>query len=140
MSDFLWYLATPYYDANSTIMHVRYIMSTKAAAVLTEQGVMLFPPITVGHQLVERLPSLEDWDQEKWRAWSATFMPRCDGLLIHMQDGWGVSKGLSDELQYFLDVRQPIAYLGADFWSDQVELNRTLLRIEYAKEHGYDDE
>ena len=67
-------------------------------------------------------------------------MPRCDGLLIHMQDGWGVSKGLSDELQYFLDVRQPIAYLGADFWSDRVELNRTLLRIEYAKEHGYDDE
>ncbi len=121
-------------------MHIRYVMVSKAAAILTEQDVMIFPPITIGHQMVERNPSLVDWQQEQWRAWSATFMPKCDGILIHMQDGWADSTGVGDEMLYFQQQKKPIAYLGADFWSDPVELNRTLLRIEYAKDHSHDDE
>ncbi len=135
MNNFLWYLASPYVDEYSIIMFTRYLSVSKAAAVLTEQDLMVFPPITLGHNMCERQPSLKDWDQEKWRKWSASFMSRCDGLLVHMQDNWAESTGVNEEINYFMDgVQKPIAYLGADFWSDPVELERTLLRIEYAKE------
>ena len=60
-------------------------------------------------------------------------MPKCDGLLVNMQDGWADSIGLNAEMIYFDAHEKPVAYLGADFWSDPVELERTLMRIEWSK-------
>lgn len=108
----LYYLASPYSHDNKFVQNVRYEMTLYASYILIERGYRLLEPIAQCHQQSLRydLPGGYDFWQDRDR----DFISRCDAVLVLKFPGWAESKGVTDEINYAIELKKPVYYIDVD--------------------------
>lgn len=107
-SDF-YYLASPYSHPNSFIRELRYQLVVYAEALLTMKGYMIKGPINMCHQMSLRygLPTGYTY----WKSRDRGLIEQCKGVIVLKLDGWRLSEGVSDEIQYAYTLNKEIIYI-----------------------------
>jgi nucleoside 2-deoxyribosyltransferase len=104
-----WYLATPY--TNYPDGHEAAFREASAnAALLVRHGVPVFCPIAHTHPMAEHLPA-EVQDHEFWMEVDAPFMAAAFGAIVLKMPGWQRSRGVSHEIDFFLNRGKPVFYM-----------------------------
>lgn len=101
----LWYFAHPYSSSEPDGRSKNFHLCNQRAVQLLDAGYHIFSPISHSHPLqgVARNGS------EFWLDLDASFMQRCDGLIL--APGWETSKGCRVEQDYFSKAGKPILHL-----------------------------
>lgn len=105
----LFYLAQPYSHPQRYMLEARFAKVNQLVAILMRAGLFVFSPISHTHPpaLIGGLPT--GW--EYWAAYDELMISRCDGLIVHMDEGWRTSRGVSDEISLAIKLSKPIYYL-----------------------------
>lgn len=98
MSDFLWYVASPYSHHDLSVMTTRYITTMKACAELTGEGYFVISPIVHWHEVAKHFGLPTDCDY--WEEYNKALMEACDGVIVLKLDGWEESKGVAKEIAW----------------------------------------
>ena len=102
------YLATPYSHSDPVVRRQRFDAACRAAAVLIQQGKVVFSPVSHGHAIcVYGIPS--DWTF--WQRLDRRFLDMCDEVIVLMLDGWRESVGVQAEIAIARQLGKPITYL-----------------------------
>ena len=102
------YLACPYHHDNPFIKQERFIQSCIVAAKLIDQGRIIFSPISHSHPISQ---FTKENNHDLWLWQDTPFLRVADKLLILKLDGWNESKGIAEELTYFMATGKPIEWL-----------------------------
>ena len=111
----LVYLASPYTNPDDAIREKNYKMVSEISASLTSQGLVVFSPISYGHNLLRFKNMPNDW--EFWFNFCVTFLLKCDKLVVCKMPGWEQSIGVQEEIEIaskhcipieFIDVKMSI--------------------------------
>lgn len=92
----LVYLACPYTHPDPDTRQVRYLAVTRAAAVLTGQGVSVFSPITHSHPMSQCSDLPGTWDF--WSRIDRDFLSCSYKLVVLRLVGWDSSEGVAAEI------------------------------------------
>jgi hypothetical protein len=112
----LIYLACPYTHPSAAIRLQRFQEATKAAAALIKQGRIVFSPITMTHPIdIEMAGSDNTLGSDFWVAFDEAFLERCDVFVLLPLDGWGQSRGIRREIEYFQKAGKPLMALDDQF-------------------------
>lgn len=105
----LFYLATPYSHPQKYVVEARVAKVNQLTAELMSAGLFIFSPIshTHGPAMVGELP--KGW--EFWQTFDEIILSRCDGIIVHMDHGWGVSTGVRAEIAMMSRLNKPVYYL-----------------------------
>jgi len=89
------YLALPYTHDDESVKEFRVAVSDAVAAHLTEQGRIIFPPISCYHHIAKKykLPT----DYKYWQKLDEEFLKISKTLIIITLDGWEKSNGVTWE-------------------------------------------
>lgn len=98
MSKKIIYLATPYSHENSEVREIRAQQVTELASILIQSDIIVFSPITYGHELAKHgnLPT----DFKFWENFCITFLTKCDTMCVYKMSGWDISKGVKSEIEF----------------------------------------
>lgn len=113
----LCYLATPYTKWDD--LDAAAAEAARINASLFEQGVNVFSPIALGHQLAKH-GGLAPRDPAIWPRFCAPYVEACDAMIVVHMEGWLVSKGIAEEIKMFGDAGKPIF----DLQPDTLEFSR----------------
>lgn len=105
----LIYLATPYTDSHRGVEIYRFQQVTAVSAVLLENGVFNFSPITQSHEqhMLGNLPGTWDF----WKEVDLTFLDRCDEIYVLSAPGWQESIGVTAEIKFAKENNIPVKYI-----------------------------
>jgi hypothetical protein len=103
------YLATPYTHAQKSIMNIRAAVSDAIAMKLTNQGRLVYAPISSWHHIAHKfdMPT----DAKFWERLNLSFLAKCDKLVVIMTPGWKESVGVTDEINFAKEHNIEIEYL-----------------------------
>lgn len=102
------YLASPYSHPDAMIREQRIHAVCRMAALLMQQGQVVFAPIVHGHPLVGHgLPT--DWPF--WERFDREHLRRCDELVVLMLEGWQESVGVAAEIRIAAEFGKPVRYI-----------------------------
>lgn len=101
----LCYLATPYTKWDD--LDAAAAEASRITAALFQQGINVFSPISLGHQLAEH-GGLAPRDPSIWPRFCAPFVEACDAMIVVHMEGWLISKGIAEEIKMFADAGKPI--------------------------------
>lgn len=107
----IFYIAVPYTHELDTMKDLRFRMVTEFCARQSNQGVVVFSPITHSHELA-KYGTPTKWDF--WRNIDTEFICRCNFLVVLMLDGWRTSVGVQAEIKIAQDLNIPVMYLNYD--------------------------
>lgn len=93
-----YYLASPYSHPDKEVRHFRYELTEEALAWLLEQKLWTYSPIVHCHNMARRLAM--PTDAAFWQDYNHTMMRSAQEILVLKIDGWDVSVGVTEELQY----------------------------------------
>ena len=111
MEDGFDYLAGPYSHINKHVMQQRFEQLTEVAAILKNEGHVIYSPITQGHAIHERHTMPTGWD-EFWRRQSLNILSQASRLIVVTLDGWKTSVGTQDEIKHVITSMDiPIRYV-----------------------------
>lgn len=105
----LCYVGTPY-TFYSDGLEAAWLEACRISGELVKRGVKVFCPITHGHAIAV-YGGIDQLDTNIWYEQNAIFMKKCDCLIVAMMKTWEISKGLEQEIQYFLEASKPVYYL-----------------------------
>lgn len=105
------YLALPYSHSDPYIREVRYKTATSVAASLMKQGAIVFSPITYGHQLCQ---FGIDTGFETWSGIDYPMISWADELWLLELEGYDVSFGVNEELEYAMRREIPVVRISED--------------------------
>ncbi len=105
------YLALPYSHSDPYIREVRYKTATSVAASLMKQGAIVFSPITYGHQLCQ---FGIDTGFETWSGIDYPMISWADELWLLELEGYDVSFGVNEELEYAMRQGIPVVRISED--------------------------
>ena len=94
------YLACPYTAPDEETRNFRQRAASRIAASLMQTGVVVFSPITHGHQVAEFLPEALLHSHDFWMVQCLPILKHCNVLVILPLPGWRDSQGLKEELRY----------------------------------------
>jgi hypothetical protein len=77
---------------------------------MISKGNVVISPIAYGHPLLEFVEMPYDW--QFWSNFCLTFLDRCDEMHVLMMDGWNVSRGVQEEIQFATEHGIPIKFIG----------------------------
>lgn len=108
----LYYLASPYSHPDPLVKELRYLLITRIAAELFNQGYALVEPIGSSHPVAKqfKLPT----GYEYWQARDRSMISKCDGVIVAKLPGWRESVGVTDEIHYAKEIGKPVYYLNVD--------------------------
>lgn len=104
----LIFISSPYSHPSIRIRNSNYRKVAKLAASLSSIGIHAISPIVYGHNLVQFKDMPVDW--EFWKSFCLAFLDRCTAVLVYKMKGWDVSRGVSEEIKYALELNIPIIY------------------------------
>jgi hypothetical protein len=110
------YLACPYSHDDPAIREERFLAVTKAAASLTNAGLLVYSPITHGHPMVA---FGVQGDFEFWRQHARAMIERCGLVLVFCLDGHLSSVGVKEELLAAEELGKPQFYCTEENIQDQ---------------------
>ena len=104
----LFYLAT-YSHPQKYVVEARVAKVNQLTAALMNAGLYIFSPIshTHGPAVAGELP--KGW--EFWQTFDEIILSRCDGIVVHMDSGWHISKGVMTEIAIMARLNKPVYYL-----------------------------
>lgn len=99
-----------------------YIMLTKYAAFLVEEGHFVFSPITHSHPMakVAKLPT----DFTYWREYDEKMISMCDTLVVLTLPGWNLSVGVNAEIKIAERLGIPVVFRKIHDLPSGLELSR----------------
>ena len=104
-----WYLASPYtkYESGTAAAnrHAAYWTGW-----LSAKGISVFSPITHTHPLHEFGPCDMPRTHEFYMKIDKPFMEAAFGLMVLKLPGWDSSKGIKEEIEYFVEANKPIVF------------------------------
>jgi len=109
------YLASPYSTDDVVLRAKRAYLVSKVGYKLTEAGMNVFCPVTMSHNV--QLSADEHnrvLTHEEWMRVDYSFLQYAEGLYVLMLDGWDVSRGVKEEIEYAVEHNIPITYLNDD--------------------------
>jgi len=103
------YLASPYSHPNMEVKIARFEAAAKAAAVLMNQGHIIFAPIAMTHPMAiyGELPG--NW--EFWEKFDNEFLNACESLIVLMLEGWSISSGVTAEIKIMEGLGKVVKYM-----------------------------
>lgn len=102
----LIYLASPYSHPNPAVVEQRFQDVSRAAAMMTQDGLMVFCPIAHSHPMAVYGGLTGNW--EFWKAIDTEWIERCSELHLLMLPGWNTSTGVNAEVDIALKLGLPI--------------------------------
>ena len=102
------YISGPYTDPNPLVRGERERQLTQAAAIFAKHGHIAYSPITHSAPLARMGLSLT---HEEWIEFDRPFMELCTRCVVVALDGWFESRGVQEEIKYFLGAYKPLLYL-----------------------------
>lgn len=91
------YLASPYTDDNEKTQTLRAFAAAQVAAILMEQGFVVYSPIVHGVSLQRFMTELHDNDW--WMKQCYAFLRRSERLFVLCIPGWQESRGVRLEIR-----------------------------------------
>ena len=107
------YLATPYTHPSELVRKHRFETVSKVAGIMTNEGKIIYSPISHGHTLAsfENLPAEFDF----WQEQCLSFLHHwADEVHVLMLDGWKESKGVQAEIEEAKKLGLEIKYINCD--------------------------
>lgn len=107
------YLASPYSHPNTNVRHLRYLEAQKALAWLVTHQLWTYSPIVHCHEMTKAhaMPT----DAKSWQNFNHMMILRSSGTLVLKIEGWDLSKGLSEEIEFSKLLGLPVALIERDF-------------------------
>ena len=99
------YISGPYTSPDPLVRGLREYRLTQAAAIFVKHGHIVYSPITHSAPLGVKLT------HEQWIAFDRPFMELCTRCVVVALDGWFESRGVQEEIKYFLGAYKPLLYL-----------------------------
>ena len=92
------YLASPYTDKSTAIMHERYLRVLEVTAHIQRAGITVYSPIIHNHEMAKRhkMPR----DSEFWEKHNYAMLRVAAAMGILELPGWQDSVGIGKELRY----------------------------------------
>jgi len=113
MTNWFWYLATPYAKYPGGISAAAE-EAAKQAAVLFDAGIHVFCPISHAHHIAKYMKGPIYNPHRFWLDYDRPFMVISIGLIVCMMKTWDISDGISEEIEHFRTVRKPVFYMVPD--------------------------
>ena len=102
------YIASPYTDPDSAIREQRARAAAAYTAGLAKKNELCFCPICHSHVL-PAFDVPQDW--YFWERFDKPFLNLCEELHVLMLDGWDRSRGVANEIRFFVEAAKPIKYV-----------------------------
>jgi hypothetical protein len=116
--DKLVYVASPYTYHDKKVVEENYRRVSRYAAEVVSQGIVALSPITYGHTLVGFSPMRTDWTF--WSNFCLTILSKCDEMHVLMIEGWDLSRGVAEEIEFAEKNNIHVTYVKAeDRWITQ---------------------
>lgn len=113
MDKLLVYLACPYTHDDPAVREDRYRKVSRVAGLLMlYNGVHVYSPISMGHQLwheIEALGGSFTWDF--WEELDTVMVKKCDALWVYCLPGWQDSVGVTAEIKIAKAAGIPVQYI-----------------------------
>ena len=106
MKDKLGYLASPYKNYYAGLDGAYHDVCV-IAGNLIQAGVSVYCPIAHGHGIA-RYSGMEMNNYDIWMPLDKMMLDRCDFLIVAHMLGWTESRGITEEINYFLMSGKPI--------------------------------
>ena len=107
--DSFWYLASPYSGFRGDLWTANRQVC-KTAGFLAQERIPAFSPIAHSHALCMHYP-VSATDHGLWMGLDKPMMRSAYGLIVVTMKGWKDSKGVAEEIDYFMSVAKPIVYM-----------------------------
>lgn len=114
MMDKLIYLASPYSDANPSVVARRVRQVQLATAKLIEQGHLIFSPIVHSHPIADLVrfnPLNTSEALSDWLSYDKAFIDKCDELWVLTAPGYETSRGVKAEIAHASEIGKPIRFV-----------------------------
>lgn len=108
--DELIYLASPYTDTDFGVRYKRFVEVCKVAGDLIQKGKKVFCPIAMSHSIGDH-SEVDAIDHKTWMEQDLTILARCDRLVVLMLEGWSMSVGVREEIEFCEKHNIPVEYL-----------------------------
>ena len=105
------YLASPYTSDHQPTCHERYHLACKAAAILMQQGHVVFSPIAHSHGIAR---FIIDHTHALWMTQDLPFLDFAAKMVVMMLPGWEESMGIKQEIKHARDKGIPVEYITLD--------------------------
>lgn len=102
------YISGPFSHPDKEVRGERERQLTIAAATFAKHGHIVYSPITHSAPLARMGLDLT---HEEWMAFDRPFMELCTRCVVVALDGWFESRGVQEEIKYFLGAYKPLLYL-----------------------------
>lgn len=105
------YLAIPYSAISKHLEEERFIIATRLAGRLIENGVNCYSPITNSHpiRIFNCNPMLGDW--QTWGEIDREMIDWCDIVYVICIRGWRDSVGVNEEIEHALSTGKPVVLI-----------------------------
>ena len=92
------FVSLPYTHTDKDVIKHRYETACKYSAKLLREGHIALSPIVTGHAIltVAELPNTFEF----WKNYCFETLKLCEELHVLQLDGWHVSKGIAEELEF----------------------------------------
>lgn len=103
------YIASPYSHKFEGKRITRAKQVSQFSAILIKSGLVVFSPISYGHEMTNhsKLPG----DFKFWENFCLSFLSKCDEMYVYMMPGWQDSIGIKNEIVYCEKHSIPIKYV-----------------------------
>src|SRR5215831_7469596 len=105
----LCYLATPYRKYKDGLSDA-FVDAARLAGQLTLMGINVYSPIVHGHPL-SVYGGVPDSDYDIWMPLNAKMCRYADCLIVGTLEGWDMSKGVQEEINWFKEDDKTIYYV-----------------------------
>jgi len=130
-----YYLASPYNHPEERVRYKRFVDVSEVGFKLTKLGLNLFCPITQSHTLNIHCKGDEKLDHDECMRVDYALLSKAKGLIVYMDVGWTISKGVGLEIDYAHENKIPVHMLAKD---DNLEaFARSILEDEDSRTNPY---
>ena len=105
------YLASPYTHADKAQRELRHEKAAQMAARLMERGWIVFSPIVHARTIAYFLEPERELDHTFWMRQARGMLRTASYLFVLKLEGWGVSRGVSEEILCAEENSIPVRYL-----------------------------
>lgn len=111
--DVLVYVGSPYTSQFQETMQTRFEAASEYTAFLLNNNIHAWSPIAHCHPIAVEYELPRSFDF--WGDYNKNQIKRCDLVLIMTIQGWKISAGVQQEIEFAQNINMPIILSGHDF-------------------------
>lgn len=103
------YLASPYNHPDPEVMETRFKQVCEFCGEQMLTGQHIYSPIVHNHPIAKLVNLPRTW--QFWSEFDLAMLSLANQLWIYKLDGWGISKGVMEEIKFAVSFEIPITYI-----------------------------